>query len=168
MNIANQFAQTATKLADPTSATLFLREVLYRGCEAQLNNDSAAVTGLFTTTIEAYKDIVTADERSSRLKAIAGVAALLPDAKQKDSKLIGLEGAAFSDPAKLADLYEYAATLLPAAPAPAPTAVKKKAPPADSTGAQPEAAPAESTSAGAPPPAKPASSTKPAAKPKQP
>ncbi|MGE0397185.1 MAG: hypothetical protein AB7T06_10730 [Kofleriaceae bacterium] len=123
--------QSIVQLGERTAETLFLREVLFRRCEASMNSRavtkssngavSVAAVELDATdkflndAMGAYTRLAETRERSQRQLLIREFQARLPEDALKDPKLLELLGQALTDPAKVADVYKRAAELLKAA-----------------------------------------------------
>ncbi|WP_437710578.1 hypothetical protein WMF45_37170 [Sorangium sp. So ce448] len=123
--------QAVLELGKRTAETLFLREILFRRCEARMNarsvaeddNRDAATKAaeatargdtddkFFFEVIKAYTGLAATKERAERAALMRELQQKLPSDALKDAELLKRIAAAIEDPAKVADVYVRAAEL---------------------------------------------------------
>lgn len=136
-------SQAVIELGKRTSETLFLREILFRRCEARMNARNVADTdarpadgkgselkpltadevkgkieaddAFFTQVITTYGQLSATKERAERAALMRELQAKLPADYLKDSEMLKRLGEAVDDPSKVAAVYQRANELAKAA-----------------------------------------------------
>lgn len=124
-------SQAVIELGKRTTETLFLREILFRRCEARMNARTVAEDDkrspelktaeaqakgdkddvFFEQVIKAYSGLSATKERAERAGLMRELQQRLPADALKDTELLNRIATAIDDPAKVADVYKRAAEL---------------------------------------------------------
>ncbi|MCK6588163.1 MAG: hypothetical protein HUU21_02805 [Polyangiaceae bacterium] len=128
---AYESSQAVIELGKRTAETLFLREILFRRCEARMNARSVAQADtrtakekaaealtkgtaddkFFADVIAAYSGLAVTKERAERAGLMRELQQKLPAEALRDPDLLNKIALAVDDPAKIADVYKRAAEL---------------------------------------------------------